>query len=258
MRKKISLSTFNKAKDAGDEYKHMMLIDAFNRVMTKPNYCKIGKNKLQIKQHHWNDFCFFMQTMYPKVHALCNVTTRHAEDYMNHLIHHGKYTETAKLAQDNKKIHDEIKISTLSTQTINDYLSNIKEVFNSLKDDANLSRNPFDSIRKLELKREEHKAFTSDELELIFNNSQKNDLINGIFMVGLYTGLKEADICMLRWVEVDIDNAIIQLRSRTDNKEIVIPVMPPLKKYLIQQQEKKINSEYVLPESADIYYIAPI
>ncbi|UDQ98848.1 tyrosine-type recombinase/integrase [Lentisphaerota bacterium WC36G] len=138
----------------------------------------------------------------------------------------------------------------LSPRSINGYMVKLNEVFNLLVDDINLTQSPFSRIKKLEQSQEKREAFSPDELALIFEKA--NDFIRGLFTIGLYTGLREADICLLKWNEVNLAERLITRTTRKTQKEVMIPIMPPLAIFL-QEQASKDESEYVLPEHAEMY-----
>ena len=74
-----------------------------------------------------------------------------------------------------------------------------------------------------------------------------------LFTVGLCTGLREADICLLEWKEIDFNNSLILRKTRKTQKDVMIPIMPPLRKFLNAQYEKSKDSDYVLPVHAEMY-----
>ena len=143
----------------------------------------------------------------------------------------------------------------LSSRTINSYMVSINEIFTLLTNDGGYQRSPFADIPKQELIQVKRKAFTEKELRLIVNTGNK--FIVPLFTVGLCTGLREADICLLEWREVDLPNNIITRITRKTGKEVTIPIMPPLKSFLESQLTKKGDNIYVLPEHAEMYLENP-
>ena len=253
MSKEVAISSGNQSKGSDSGHGRVALADAFEVIKLRVKFKDLKQKSLLAKEQHWHDFLSFMHAMYPNVNVLCNVTKRHADDYMTHLIHNGRYSNKVNIQQEGKVSYYENKASTLSPRTINGYLATIQEIFNLLCEDNQLSYNPFVHINKLEVTEEKREAFTPEELHLIFEKAAGNEFITGLFTLGLYTGLKEADICLLRWNEVDLDGGIIKLRNQNNYHEIVIPIMPPLANYLNKLKDNRSESEYVLPEHAALY-----
>jgi len=136
----------------------------------------------------------------------------------------------------------------LSTAARNNYLTTCRMVFKVLADDAGLVTNPFAQIEKLENVPEDREAFTPEELRTIADTA--TGWIYSLFMVGVNTGLREGDICTLRWREVDLERRRITRRMNKTKKEVTIPVLPSLFDYFKLLAR---DSEYCFPELADRY-----
>ncbi len=76
---------------------------------------------------------------------------------------------------------------------------------------AGLLNNPFD-FDMLERQSETREAFSLDELALIDENL--TPFIRPLFLIGLYTGMSEGDICLLKWSEIQ-GNWISRQRKNT-------------------------------------------
>ncbi|MFA6714136.1 MAG: tyrosine-type recombinase/integrase [Victivallaceae bacterium] len=61
----------------------------------------------------------------------------------------------------------------------------------------------------------------------------------------------------MKWIEIDLNhNPIRRLTQKTD-KEVIIPIMPPLKKFLEKQYSISSKDKYVLPGHAEMYQTNP-
>ena len=123
------------------------------------------------------------------------------------------------------------------------------EVFTLLKDDAGLQTNPFTSVLKLDVKAETRDAFTPEELKLIYDNL--DDFTRPLFMMAVWTGLREGDICTLKWNEVDLVRRLITRKTRKTKVEVQIPISNQL--YSLLATTPRTKSEYVFPEHANMY-----
>ena len=92
----------------------------------------------------------------------------------------------------------------LGNKTICEIASSIKGVFRRLKRDAGLLENPWDDVilpaMDDSLRRE---IFTVDELQKIRCGILHNSFCRPLFTIAAATGLREGDICTLKWDEID-------------------------------------------------------
>ena len=248
-------SAMEKAKELEKQKNAILLSDVLDIVAQKPRNRKIGVKAQQTKNQHWNDFVTFIRDKYTEVKTLDQVSHKHAEKYIHYLINNGKYDALIKFKRNNKISSYKNKSTMLSPRTINGYIVSINEIFNLLADDAGIDKNPFANIPKQKLVQDTREAFSMEELKLILQNA--DDFIYSLFAVGLCTGLREADICLLKWKEIDLQNNLIRRITRKTGKEVTIPIMPPLMKFLNSQFTLTGNGNYVLPEHAEMYKSNP-
>jgi len=108
--------------------------------------------------------------------------------------------------------------------------------------------NPFD-LPLQKAAPESREAFSPEELRLIGNHL--NDFVRPIFIIDIYSGLSEGDICLMKWSE--IRNGWITWKRRKTGALLDIPILPPLAEFLAEQRTRSEGGEYVLPEHADMY-----
>ena len=244
-------SAQDKAIDAERIKNAIKLADAFELAMEKPRRKALGEQAKQQKGSHWKDFTAYMSHSYPDVKTLDAITQKHAQDYIKYITDKGKFDKQITFTQNNKHSSYLSKLKKLSPKSINYYLMSCRDIFSTLMDDAGITVNPFDKIPKVKLIQEEREAFTQDELKLIAEKA--DDFILAIFTIGLCTGLREADICLLKWNEVNLKTGLINRQTRKTGKAVMIPIMPPLRRFLEKQMFKAELGEYVLPEHAEMY-----
>lgn len=138
----------------------------------------------------------------------------------------------------------------LSSETNNNYLQTCKMILNALMDDAGLIGNPFNHIKKVQSQRIDRETFTPEELKLIADKS-KGTWIYALFITGVNTGLREGDICTLKWEEVNLKTGWIERTMRKTGKSISIPLLPALFDYLKLLPKE---GEYCFPELAERYF----
>lgn len=229
------------------------IAEAYELSLKKPRKLQPSNKQIESKRSYWRDFLRFMESKYPEIVNLSEVERKHAEEYLQHLRTKGRFdkqvTYKAKKAKGYKREHN------LSPRTCNVFHNSIKEVFNVLAHDAGIIENPFRNIYKLKNDYQRREAFTEDELKLIAEKA--GPFILPLFEIGISTALREGDICTLRWREIDFDRNLITKKTHKTGKIVEIPILPPLKSRLIAWKTTARDSEYVLPEHAEMYRSNP-
>ena len=98
--------------------------------------------------------------------------------------------------------------------------------------DAGIVENPFAAIPMLKKESESREAFSEDELTIIRDNL--DDFTRPLFTIAIATALREGDICTLKWSEIDFKRDLVVKRMRKTGNMVEIPIMPPLRFYLLQ------------------------
>ena len=215
----------------------ILLEDAFDYASSKPQRIVPSEKHLKNKKSRFQDFVLFMKNKHPDIKYANQVTQKHAEEYISQLRSKGRYSKT--------------NVENLSTSTLNRYLEELKRTFNML----DVLDNPFAKIDLLIESPETREAFSEKELELILKNAP--DFIRDIFIVGLFTALREGDICTLKWTDVIWDLGIIRRKLKKTGNIVEIPIMPPLREFLEKKLKTNNNTEYILPEHAKMYIDNP-
>lgn len=251
MRIKVALMRLMEQKTLNDLYENcrdmiikqnpVYLDEAYELAMAKPRPLVAGKHRECFKRNYWDDFLFFMHRMHPDITFMQKVSTAHAEQYISLIRKYGKFRE----------YFNTHKSKPLADSTLNEIHSTIIQVFNLLKSDTGLRENPFKEIRRLNAKTDSHEPYTMDELKLIFQSA--NDWIYPLFMIGLFSGLRLGDICMLEKRDVIFDRHFIVRKQRKTGNEASIPMHAVLESYMHELFEKYPETEYVLPRHAEQY-----
>ena len=240
--------------------KKITLDEAFELALKKPRKRTPAEKQISIKRGIWQDFLDFMHSEHPDIVNLSDVRKTHAEEYVALIRESGKYNKAIQYRRAGKKRNTSQTISysapeniQLSPRTTNYYQVVCTEVFNLLKDDAGLQENPFSGILKLDMKNETREAFSPDELKTIFDNL--DGFTRPLFMMAVWTGLREGDICTLKWSDFDIERRIISRKTRKTGAKVQIPISDQLYDMLIAMP--RTESEYVFPKHAEMYLANP-
>lgn len=225
---------------------------AFKKFEDKPKRKPIGAKQLAEKESYWEDFKKFIADKYPAVKKLSQVDVPMAQAYISHIRAHGRYDISIGYSQRRKGKKRPISYQNpskqLSNRTCNVIHGTLQQVFEVLSHDAGLLENPFKAIPKLANEHESRDAFTPEELKLI--GERADPFLYGIFCVGINTGLREGDICTLRWEEVDLASGWVARKMLKTGNTVRIPILPGLRTFLSGLPQA---GEYVLPEQAQMY-----
>ena len=235
----------------------ILLKDAYEKSLEKPKKRTPSPELIKTKRSYWNDFIAFIGENYPEIEKLSEVQPLHAESYIQYLRQHGRFNKVVSYAGKTiTKTRTYLLRSALSSKTINTYQQVLGEVFQLLARDAGIIDNPFAAIPMLKKDAETREAFTEEELAVIRDNL--DDFTKPLFTIAIATALREGDICTLKWSEINFGKEIITRQMRKTGGIVEIPIMPPLKDYLLHLKEETCNSdsayqEYVLPAHAEMY-----
>ena len=184
--------------------KKIALDEAFELAEQKPRSRIPAEKYAGMKRTAWGDFLAFMHGEHPEVVNLADVMESHAQEYISILQKTGRYEKTIRYSRGEGKKSQTISRQTcgaLSARTVRLHQTVCAEVFTLLAKDAGLQDNPFSGIRKMKSDTETREAFTSEELKAIYDNL--DGFTRPLFMLAVWTGLREGDICTLKWKDVD-------------------------------------------------------
>ena len=138
-----------------------------------------------------------------------------------------------------------------STSTYNGHVHTLKRIFKAL-----LSS---DSVWDFKAKRYhlvyERRSLTHDEIKLIMSMVENNKDMNLLFNLGLFTGMRLSDCCLIRWEDVDLHDHfinILPLKTKRFLRRILIPIHPKLHKLLSSIPHKEPHG-YISEKNARQY-----
>jgi integrase len=88
---------------------------------------------------------------------------------------------------------------------------------------------------------------------LIGEKAKDDEFLYPLFAIGINTGLREGDICQLRWSEIDLDGGWIARKTAKTGKSVRIPILPQIRGYLQQLSDQRSDSDFLLPAHAEMY-----
>ena len=140
--------------------------------------------------------------------------------------------------------------SKRTPNTINKYLNLLQLVWRVLAKPARLTGNPWAEIGRKKLDPVGRRELTLAELKTVCNAATGE--LATLLALGLFTGMRLGDCCLLRWGEVDTVRGIILRKTRKTGTALQIPIHSELLK-ILQAAEATRAGEYVLPEFSAAY-----
>ena len=214
------------------------------------------------KEAYLKDFLHFVRDKYPECQYMRDISAKVAEQYIGLIKTSGRYCKTIEYQGKTYKS----KITRLSSSSVNEYITQLKQIFRILNDTAGLLENPFAQIEKAPKKSKKRDVFEIHELEKIdsyleglkkappfLSKDKLNFLINeAVFTIGVNTGMRRGDISLLKWSDVNFRTKVIKRELLKTEEEVFIPMTRRLYDFLKEKQKEAVN-DYVTPELADMY-----
>ena len=229
------------------------LDEAFELAERKPRSRVPAEKYAAMKRAVWGDFLAFMHGEHSDSENLIDVTDAHAQEYIALLQKSGRYEKTVSYSRGTgkgaKTITTQKAEGALSARTVRLHQTVCAEVFNLLSKDAGLQDNPFMGIRRAKSDAKTREAFTQEELNLIYDNL--DGFTRPLFMMAVWTGLREGDICTLKWSDIDLERRLITRETRKTKAVVQIPISNQLYDMLVTTP--RTESEFVFPKHAEMY-----
>lgn len=205
--------------------------DAWETYLKNPDRPDSGEGTLRNYAGQWERFERWLKEQDPEPLTLREITPQTAQDYAA-TLNGGTGT---------------------SPNTYNKHTAFLKMFFRVLSDAAGLKENPFEKIRRKNLKTNSRRELTLAELKDLLENATGD--LQTLLYLGTFTGLRLGDCCTLIWGEVDLDRGLIRRvpnKTAKSGKPVLIGIPPALYAKLseIPPEQRK---GYVLPRFAEKY-----
>jgi integrase len=143
--------------------------------------------------------------------------------------------------------------SRISTSTFNTHKRFLTGLFRKLKAKAGLVINPWDCVASLEKEHEGRRNLTMPELQKVIGSATGN--MQSMFMIGLFTALRLADVVNLRKDAVNLKEnmlEVIPVKTKRLNKKIRIPIHTILRPRL-EHLMKTVEGDYFFPKEKELH-----
>lgn len=122
-----------------------------------------------------------------------------------------------------------------------------------------LNINPFKKFKAPRIPEKMPAYFSVEEIKKLLSVIKDGDLIKDIVLFALYTGMRQAEIYNLRWIDIDFINRVVKIQNSehftTKNKRIrFIPMNEEVYKLLLNRQSNKILGNEIVFYSQELSY----
>ncbi len=147
--------------------------------------------------------------------------------------------------------------SGISACTYNNRICVLREIYRVLAEEAGIKDDPWKGVKLLDDDSHARREFTRKELARILGAAEgAGKTWKILFCLGMYTGLRLGDCCLLEWGAVNFERGIIQVIPRKTRRHahgvpVTIPIHPELMELLKSVTED--DERFVLPTLAGWY-----
>ena len=234
------------------------LADVWNAYVVSPNRNELAPSTLNVKRIAWMHFAKWMKHNYLPVSGLADVTADMIAEYL------------AVLRAD------------LCASSYNGRVCILREIFRTLATKAGLEENPWEGVRLRPDDSHSRRELTMDELRRLLAAAKVVDVgrsrIKGdlnihsapppststsewykLILIGIYTGLRLGDCCLLDWSQINLAQQVIQLipqktKRHAHGRPVTIPIHPALGQALLGNEAHPSSLiGPVLPAIAALY-----
>jgi integrase len=207
------------------------IADAWSAFIDSTNRPDSGESTLRQYGFQWQAFVKWLGKSRKEVGRLADITPAMGQDYARHL-------------RDRK----------LAAGTFNKHVALCKLVIGTLSESERVTVNPFDKVKRRRENQQHRRELAWDKLCEICE-AAKGEMKTLLFL-GIYTGQRLGNCCLLTWDEVDLTRGwITTVPRKTRNRNagpIHIPVLDHLRPLLEATPPGK-RKGYLLPELAALY-----
>jgi integrase len=205
--------------------------EAWTAFKASTNRPDSGESTLEQYEIQWGRFWAWMKEHHPEIKAMRDVSKEIASEYAANLQGEGK-----------------------SANTFNKYMNVLTLVFRVLKDKAKIVENHWENIQRKRLTGTGRRELTIEELRGVCDKADGE--LRLLLALGIYTGLRLKDCCLLKWGEVDMVQCLIRRvpskMARRNNTPVIIPIHNTLAAMLAEIPAAR-RKGFVLPDTAAAY-----
>ena len=207
--------------------------DVWAKYVISPKRRDLTRATLDAKRNVWMHFARWIEGNHLEITSLGELTAEAVGEYLLYLR------------------------SDHCASTYNNRICVLREVCRTVGGKNFQLEDPWDGIRLLADDSRSRRELTLDEVQRLLEAATGE--WKSLFLIGLYTGLRLGDSCLLEWKDIDLDHGILQVIPRKTRKHahghpVTIPLHPALLELLNETRKAdEAPREYVLPKIAAAY-----
>lgn len=139
---------------------------------------------------------------------------------------------------------------SISESRVNTVMQLLRSIFEQERKSGTLTRNPTDSVRRLQEPKAKIDPLSDDELRLALSCITKH--FQPFFIVQAYTGARPNELQALRWSDIDWNKRQISITKgrvrgseglpKTASGDRLVPMVPPVEKALLDLRDSSVVS----------------
>lgn len=213
-----------------DKLPALTLANAFTAYRKSPERNqRAGADTLRMYESQYNRFLDWAAENYPDAKEMRQISREVAKQFAQHLG------------------------EEVSANTFNKYQTLLASMWQTLHEEAKLTVNPWERIKRKEKDTHSRRELTIEELQRVADCTEGEMRL--LFAVGVYTGLRLGDCCQLDWGSVDLLRGIVSVlphKTAHTGRRVVIPLHSTLRT-MLAETPAAARKGYVLPELAEMY-----
>lgn len=218
------------------EQQQLRVVVAWDAFLEAANRPDTGAATLQQYSYQWKAFTKWLGKSHPGAFRLAHVSVTIGEGYSQHL-----------------------RSRNLAAGTFNKHVALCRLVFRTLADREGrrfegISRDPFEGVQHRSERQQHRRELSFDVLGRICDAAEGETKL--LLFLGIYTGMRLKDCCLLRWGEVDLARGMIIhvpfKTARRHDEPLHIPIHPSLRN-MLESVPEGTRQGPVLPRTAETY-----
>ena len=233
--------------------KRVPLSRVWREYLISPYRRDLSPATLNGKRLVWNHFANWMEENHLEIGSLAEITREAVSEYLV-----------------------ELRLDHCAS-TYNNRVCVLREICRTLADRAGIVNDPWEGVRLRVDDSHSRRELTIDEVHRLLESAKGVDRVvakgslpndksvgewESLFLLGVYTGLRLGDCCLLEWGNVNLSAGIIQLiprktRRHAHGRPVTIPIHPALIGVMTNRKsmvcEDQRSQVFVLPEIAAMY-----
>lgn len=180
----------------------------------------------------FNALLDYIKAQHPDIEDAHQMTRQMAEAFLNH----------------------NQKQTNCSAKTFNDVKTMLQGLWTVAENLKLLEGNPFRGIAKRTYISATKEIFTSEQVEAILRESDKDPDLEAVVVVALSTGMRMADCCQLRWSSIDLQRRMVEVPAQNKTLNPAnIPFFGRLEELIVAAKSENIDEKYVFPRARYLY-----